>query len=62
MPRNDSDIPDCLRSLSQEELDKIPPLTKEEIWEALRKGREEAEAARPFLLPSRGPGGGILYR
>lgn len=62
MPSSDPDVPDCLRSLSQEEFDKIPPLTEEEIWEALRKGREEAEKVRPFLLPSRGPGGGILYR
>ena len=49
--------PDILRTLSEEELAKVEPLTEDQINEALRKGAEEAREARENLpLPRRWPG------
>ena len=45
------DVPDCLRPLTSEELAKVNPVTAEEIEEALRKGRKEADAIREVNEP-----------
>jgi len=48
--------PDLLRTLSEEELAKVPTLTQEEIEEALREGAEEARLAREAFAPPRSSG------
>jgi hypothetical protein len=44
-------LPDMLRSLPQEELDKLPVPSKESIREALAKGRRERDAAEKAWGP-----------
>lgn len=42
MTRNEDEIPECLRSLSEDELAKLPEITLERIQELLRQGYEDA--------------------
>lgn len=43
MPKKKRELPDCLRTLTPEELAKVRPLTVAEIDEALRKGKLERD-------------------
>jgi hypothetical protein len=47
---------DFLKTLSDEELAKVPTLTNEEIEEAFRQGKEEARQARENYAPPRSRG------
>jgi hypothetical protein len=53
---NNSAKPDLLRTLSEEELAKIPTLTDEEIRKALQEGAEEARLAREAFAPPQSSG------
>ena len=48
--------PAILRTLSAEDLAKVPTLTSEEIEEALRQGAEEARLSRENYAPPRSSG------
>lgn len=39
-------VPDILKTLTDEERPRCPPLSPREIAEALERGRQEAEASR----------------
>ena len=47
---------DFLKTLSEEELAKVPTLTNEEIEEAFRQGAEESRLARENFAPPRSSG------
>ena len=47
---------DLLKTLSDEELAKVPTLTDEEIEEAFRQGAEEARLSRENYAPPRSSG------
>jgi hypothetical protein len=58
--KKESELHDVLKTLSDEELAKIPPLTEKDIREALEEGRKERLAVEKKMHPP--PRRNLRYR